>query len=196
MVTWPGGGPAGRAAVFLDRDGVVNRAPVVDGTPRAPRSVHDVVLLPLVDDACRRLKRAGLLLVVVTNQPDIARGLLASETLSIIHGVLRRRLPIDDVLVCPHDDADCCDCRKPAPGLLHEAAQRWGVELRRSVMVGDRWRDVQAGRAAGCATVLVDHHYSERRVEADLVVHGLHQAVPWILDRIGVGDEVGGRCRA
>jgi len=174
---------AARPAVFLDRDGVLNEPVLIDGRPHPPGSAADLVVRPDTIDACWRLHAAGLLLVVVTNQPDIARGRQTWEAVDAINAELRRRLPLDDVRVCPHDDKDGCGCRKPAPGLLIEGAAAWNIELGGSVMVGDRWRDVEAGKRAGCAVVLVKRDYAERTadVDADLVVAALHEAVPWIL---------------
>ena len=174
---------AGRRAVFLDRDGVLNRANVVDGVPHPPASLAELELLPGVKDACRRLDDAGLLLIVVTNQPDVARGTQTIDAVDALNRELAARLPLDEIRVCPHDDADECDCRKPAPGMLIDAAREHGIELAKSVMVGDRWRDVEAGRRAGCKTVFVAAGYSERPPEApDLTVRDLGEAVPWILD--------------
>jgi D-glycero-D-manno-heptose 1,7-bisphosphate phosphatase len=173
-----------RSAVFLDRDGVLNEPVVRDGRPHPPASLADLVVTPDTEVACRALGAAGLLLIVVTNQPDLARGHASREEVEAINQELRRRLALDDVLVCPHDDQDGCACRKPAPGLLLKAASRWGVDLGRSVMVGDRWRDVEAGRRARCATVLVHREYAERHATgADHVVGDLRAAVPWILRR-------------
>jgi D-glycero-D-manno-heptose 1,7-bisphosphate phosphatase len=181
-------GHAMRRAVFLDRDGVLNRANVVDGKPLPPASVEELELLPGVEQACRQLHEAGLLLIVVTNQPDVARGTQTIETVEALNRELSSRLPLDEIRVCPHDDADHCDCRKPAPGLLLDAAREHGIELENSVMVGDRWRDVEAGRRAGCATVFLDSGYSERPPEApDLTVGTLGEAVPWILERSAEG---------
>jgi len=171
-----------RPAVFLDRDGVLNQAIVREGRPYPPRSVEDLELLPGVAGACAHLRAAGYLLIVVTNQPDLARGAQEPATVEAIHRALLEQLLLDDVRICPHDDADRCSCRKPKPGLLVEAARDWNVDLARSVMVGDRWRDIEAGRSAGCRTVFIDHGYAERRPrEADLVVTALADAVPWII---------------
>jgi len=174
---------AARPAVFLDRDGVLNEPVLIDGRPHPPGSVGDLVVRPDTIDACRRLHAAGLLLVVVSNQPDIARGRQTWEAVDAINAELRRRLPLDDVRVCPHDDKDGCGCRKPAPGLLIDGAAAWNIDLGRSVMVGDRWRDVEAGKRAGCAVVLVQRDYAERTAnfDPDLVVAALQEAVPWIL---------------
>jgi D-glycero-D-manno-heptose 1,7-bisphosphate phosphatase len=173
-----------RRAVFLDRDGVVNRAVIRDGKPYPPEAVTDVEILPGVADAMQRLRAAGFLLVVVTNQPDVARGTQSRAQVDAIHARLTHDLPLDDVRCCYHDDVDACDCRKPKPGLLIDAAAAHGIDLAASVMVGDRWRDVEAGRRAGCATVFVDHAYAERRPERpDAVVASLSGAVDWILGR-------------
>ena len=170
-----------RRAVFLDRDGVLLPVVVRDGIPR-PIADEEVELLPGVAEACRTLREAGFLLVVVTNQPDIARGTVSAEAVERINARLRSMLPLDDLRVCPHDDADDCDCRKPRPGLLVDAASDWEVELASSFMVGDRWRDVGAGRRAGCRVIFVDRGYEEMlEVEPDAVVSGLPEAAEWIL---------------
>ncbi len=178
--------PAGgsRPAVFLDRDGVLNEPIVIDGRPHPPASIDDLVVRPDTFEACQRLHDAGLLLVVVTNQPDIARGQQTWEGVEAINTELCRRLPLDDVRVCPHDDTDRCRCRKPAPGLLVDAASTWNIDLGKSVMIGDGWRDVEAGKRAGCAVVLIKRDYAEKPAiaNADLVVATLREAVAWILE--------------
>jgi histidinol-phosphate phosphatase family protein len=169
-------------AVFLDRDGVLNEARVVDGRPFPPETVDEVVRPTGVDDACRRLHDAGWLLVVVTNQPDIARGQRTRAEVDEVNAAVVAGLPIAEVVVCPHDDADDCACRKPRAGMLVDAARRWDVDLHRSAMVGDRWRDVEAGRVAGTRTVFIDHDYDERRPDApDHVVVSLAQAADVLL---------------
>ncbi len=176
----------GRPGVFLDRDGVVNRAAVVDGHPFPPATVDDLEILPGVEEACTELRRAGLAVIVVTNQPDVARGTATRTSIEAINQAVCARVPVDDLVVCFHDDGDCCTCRKPAPGLLMEAAERWSIDLARSVMVGDRWCDIEAGRRAGCSTVWIDNGYSERRPEdPDATAPTLAEAVPWIVGRCG-----------
>ena len=169
-------------AVFLDRDGVLIRTFVRAGVPRPPESEEEFALLPGVAEACDDLRAADFLLFVVTNQPDIARGTTSPELVERLHDRLRGELPLNDVFVCPHDDADDCLCRKPRPGMLFDAASRWDVDLPASFMVGDRWRDVEAGRAAGCRVAFVDHGYSETpEIDADVVVSDLPEAAEWIL---------------
>jgi D-glycero-D-manno-heptose 1,7-bisphosphate phosphatase len=172
-----------RPAVFLDRDGVLNEPIIVDGKPHPPASAADLVLVEGAVDACRRLRSAGLPLVVVTNQPDIARGVQSWAAVNAINAALRRRIELDALMVCPHDDADGCACRKPRPGMLLQAAEQLAIDLSRSVMVGDRWRDVEAGQRAGCTTVLVRRGYDEPIGQADLEVDTLSEAMSWILQR-------------
>ena len=176
----------GVRAVFLDRDGVLVRAPVVDGKPRSIHRVQDLELEDGARDACVALSDAGFLLVVVTNQPDVARGTLSRGTVDEMHARLAELLALDEIRVCPHDDADDCACRKPKPGMLLDAARDHGIELERSFVIGDRWRDIGAGRSAGCACVLLDREYSEPMpVPPDVTVRSLGEAVAWILARSG-----------
>jgi D-glycero-D-manno-heptose 1,7-bisphosphate phosphatase len=141
-------------AVFLDRDGTLNRAFVQDGVSRPPTTEAQLRVLPGVPESLAELKRAGFVLVVVTNQPDVARGTLLQDTAERINAALREQLPlIDDVLCCYHDDADRCPCRKPQPGMLLAAAARFGIDMAHSFMLGDSWRDTDAGRRAGCTTI-------------------------------------------
>lgn len=171
-------------AVFLDRDGVINANLERNGKPVAPTSLAEFCILPGVADAARRLKDAGFLLVIVTNQPDVANGLTAKTTVEAMHEEIRRRLPIDDIMVCFHADADNCSCRKPKPGMILEAAARHGIDLASSYLVGDRWRDVEAGRAAGCHTIFVDYGYAQDHpAEPDKLVHSLREAADFIIGR-------------
>lgn len=173
-----------RRAVFLDRDGVINRAIVRDGRPFAPVTLDELELLPDVRDPLDRLRGAGFRLVVVTNQPEVARGTLSREALSRMHDRLAAELPLDDFRICPHDEADGCDCRKPKAGLLEAAARDADLSLSLSYMVGDRWRDVEAGRRAGCTTIFVDRGYDEPRPDSpDAIVGSLREAADWILSR-------------
>ncbi len=171
-----------RSAVFLDRDGVLVESTVRDGVPQSARNLAELQVLPGVARACERLHAAGFVLIVVTNQPDVARGTLSAEAVEDMHHELVERLPLDDIAVCFHDDADGCDCRKPQPGLLLAAAERWEVDLAASFLVGDRWRDVEAARRAGCVAILVDRGYAEPIAsEPDVTVRNLEEATEWIL---------------
>jgi D-glycero-D-manno-heptose 1,7-bisphosphate phosphatase len=171
----------GRPAVFLDRDGVLNKVFIRDGVPTPPHSIGQFRLLPGVPEACAELRAAGLVLVVVTNQPDIARGTQTRATVDRIHEHLRALIPLDEICVCPHDDPDGCACRKPQPGMLLEAAERLNLDLSRSVSVGDRWRDIEAAQRAGVRAVHIECHYDEKPVVgADAVATSLPDAMAWI----------------
>lgn len=170
-------------AVFLDRDGVLNDAVVRNGKPYSPAGLHELVIPPDVPDALRTLRAAGFALLVVTNQPEVARGAQMREVVEAINAALRARLPLDDVFVCYHDDRDCCACRKPQPGLLLQAAAEHRIDLARSFMVGDRWRDVEAGRRAGCFTVRLERHYDDPGPESPphYIAESFEDAASWIL---------------
>jgi D-glycero-D-manno-heptose 1,7-bisphosphate phosphatase len=171
-------------AVFLDRDGVINRAVVRAGKPHPPRNIGELEILPGVAEALKRLHNAGFKLIVVTNQPDVTRGIQTRSVVEKINAALQSRLPIDKFLVCYHDDKDQCACRKPKPGALLLAAQKNDIDLKASFMVGDRWRDIEAGRRAGCKTILIDYHYAEKkRVEPDYRACNLAEAADWILEQ-------------
>jgi len=176
---------AGSRVVFLDRDGVLNRALVCDGKPGTPSTLDEFVIAPDVPACLEELKQQGFALIVVTNQPDVARGTQSVEVIEQMHRRLQAELPVDDVLVCFHDEADRCECRKPRPGLLMEARRKYGVDLSRSFLIGDRWKDVDAGNAAGCRTVFIDYHYRERGpvTEPSVRVSSLRDAVDWISNK-------------
>lgn len=173
-------------AVFLDRDGVINANVERNGKPVAPTRFADFHILPGVEDALHRLKAAGFLLIVVTNQPDVSTGLTPRAECEAMHAEIRRRLPIDDIGVCFHTDADNCACRKPKPGMILEAAGKYGIDLAASYMIGDRWRDVKAGQAAGCYTIFIDYGYpQEQPMHPSDSVTSLAEAVDFILqDRV------------
>jgi len=172
-------------AVFLDRDGVLAEPVVVAGKPFAPESVDQLRILKQARILLERLKELGFLLIVVTNQPDVARGTLSGAELDRMHETLADALPVDEILDCRHDDGDRCECRKPKPGMLLEAARKHGIDLRASFVIGDRWKDVEAGTSAGCRTVEIDWGYRERRpsTEPDAVVSSLAEAVEWIIEQ-------------
>ena len=169
-------------AVFLDRDGVLIHSKVRGGKPYAIVEGETAVLLPGVEAACHRLKQAGYLLVMVTNQPDVVRGKTERRFVEVTNALLTEQLGLDAVEVCYHDDSDECLCRKPQPGMLTGAAARLAIDLAQSWMIGDRWRDIEAGRAAGCRTAHIDCGYQEQQaVGADLVRASLAEAAEAIL---------------
>lgn len=168
-------------AVFLDRDGVINEARVKNGKPYPPQ-LRDLKLTSRILETLMTLKSRGFLLFIVTNQPDVARKTLTMEDVSAIHAEICRQLPIDGVYTCFHDGPDECDCRKPRPGLILRAAKEHNIDLSRSYMVGDRWRDVDAGKTAGCHTVFVDYGYAEElRAVPDFVVRTTHEIATYIV---------------
>ena len=177
--------PALSRAVFLDRDGVINRSWVRDGKPYAPTSLAEFEILPGAVEAIAALKKAGFRVIVVTNQPDVAAGRVSRAVVEAMDKRVRETCRVDDVRVCYHAETEGCACRKPKPGLLVDAARDWGVDLRRSYMVGDRWRDIGAGQAAGCRTVLIDYKYAEQQAEnPDMVVTSLMEASQRILSEV------------
>jgi D-glycero-D-manno-heptose 1,7-bisphosphate phosphatase len=161
---------------------VLNRAFVRNGRPYPPKDLSELQILPQVPEALQMLKAVGFDLIVVTNQPDVARGTTKYEVVDAINNRLQTELSLDEVVACFHDDGDDCDCRKPKPGMLLRMEKERGIDLRRSFLVGDRWRDIEAGIAAGCKTIFLDHGYSERNpaAQADYVCKTLFQAVAWI----------------
>ncbi len=179
-----------KRAVFLDRDGVLNRAVVRDGRPYPPASADELEIIDGAAEALSRLRELGFLLIVVTNQPDVARGTQSRGEVEAIHGRLRETLPIDEFVVCYHDDSDDCGCRKPKPGGLLDAAKRHGIDLAASFMIGDRWRDVEAGQRAGCVAYFIDYGYAEKQPAPPFVrVRSLAEAAEKISrDSGGVDD--------
>jgi len=173
--------------VFLDRDGVLNRAILKDKKPYPPASLQELEIVPGALEALSSLKEAGFLLIGVTNQPDVARGTQRREAVEAINARLLAELPLDEILVCYHDDSDGCECRKPCPGLLLQGSAIYRIDLPSSFMVGDRWKDVDAGRRAGCKTVFIDYGYNERESDSspDRKVSSLTEAAEWILSSYG-----------
>jgi len=171
-----------RRAVFLDRDGVINKSDIREGKPFAPLTLTDFNILPGVSESLLKLRDAGYLNIVITNQPDIKTGRQSWDMLQLMHKQLIEQLSLDDVIVCPHSDEDRCSCRKPLPGMLIEAANKFLINLRESWLVGDRWRDIAAGQAAGCRCYFVDHGYLEQQPEQPFKsVNSLPEAVASIL---------------
>ena len=179
-------GPGGKhRAVFLDRDGVLNRSDVRGGRPFAPLCVEEFDILPGVADAVSELKAAEFLVVVTTNQKDIGEGLASMEVLEAMHDKLRAEVDVDDICVCLCGDH--CRRYKPNPGMLLDAARQWDIDLAASIMVGDRWRDVDAGKAANCLTYFIDCGYAESLNHApDHTVSDLPEAVRHILKSLSV----------
>jgi D-glycero-D-manno-heptose 1,7-bisphosphate phosphatase len=171
-----------RRAVFLDRDGVLNEAVVRDGKPYPPDSLPELHLTPNVRECLTELKAMGFLLIVVSNQPDVARGRQTRRAVEEINEFLAGYLPIDDTYICYHDNGDGCPCRKPAPGLLLEAARKHSIDLTTSFLIGDRWSDVEAGHRAQCKTLFINRGYIDKPPETAPTYEAisLRGAVDWI----------------
>jgi D-glycero-D-manno-heptose 1,7-bisphosphate phosphatase len=184
-------------AVFLDRDGVLNETWFdAEGVAHPPATVASTAVSPGARDACDHLRKLGFRLIAITNQPDVARGTQLRDVVEAINAHVRTSLDLDDVRTCFHDDADGCDCRKPLPGLILKAAVEWDVDPRRSYVIGDRWRDIEAGARAGCVTLLVQKDRSQdNRARADHTVDSLLEAARWIARRER-GQVEGGRWTA
>lgn len=150
-----------RRAVFLDRDGVLNRVVLVDGIPKPPKCIEEIEILPGVIDAIQILKKNNYLPVVVTNQPDVARGTTTKLHVDAINDHVGATTGINYFYTCFHDDVSECACRKPLPGLILQASQELGLDAPKSFMIGDRWRDIEAGQSAGCPTFFIDYSYNE-----------------------------------
>jgi D-glycero-D-manno-heptose 1,7-bisphosphate phosphatase len=179
-----------RRAVFLDRDGVLNRVIVRHGRPYPPASREELEITPHAGHDLAELKKLGFLLVVVTNQPDVGRGLQSREAVQQIHHALSKALPVDAILACYHGDEEGCGCRKPSPGMVLQAASEYAIDLANSYLVGDRWRDIDAGHRAGCTTILIDFGYTEQKParEPEARVRSLREAVAWIQRREAQGN--------
>jgi len=148
-------------AVFLDRDGVINHSIVREGKPYPPASIDELKLIPGAINSLKELAKEGYILIGVTNQPDVARGTQSREVVDAINSYIKAELPIVAIFTCYHDNKDDCLCRKPRPGLILQSAKEYDIDLAKSWMVGDRWKDIQAGQAAGVKTVFIDYHYNE-----------------------------------
>lgn len=164
-------------AVFLDRDGVLNNAIIVDGKPYPPQSVEELVIPLGVEDGLIQLKELNYLLIVITNQPDFARGTTPIEIIDKINNQLKQHLIIDEIYCCLHDNSDNCECRKPKPGMILDAAKKWNIDLDSSFMVGDRWKDIETGKNAGIKTILIDYKYNEKYIKADFTCNNFQEVV-------------------
>lgn len=171
-------------AVFLDRDGVLNRGYLKDGKSYAPREVKDFKLLPYVARSVELLKDNGYLVIVVTNQPDINNGLTTLDKVNQMHSLLKKKTKVDDIFLCPHTRDENCNCRKPKAGMLLEAAKKYQINFLNSFMIGDRASDIDAGSQVGCKTIFIDRQYREAKpIAPDFKTTSLHAAIKLILNK-------------
>ncbi len=174
-----------KKAVFLDRDGVLNKAIIKQGKPYPPESREELIIMSDAYSALTKLSKAGYLLIAATNQPDVARGKTSKAWVNAVNQTLMTQLPLDDFRVCFHDDKDLCLCRKPLPGLLLDAASEHGIDLKDSFMIGDRWKDIEAGQRAGCKTIWLNHSYAEisPNPPPNYTAYTLTKAADWIIQK-------------
>ena len=176
--------PLNNKAVFLDRDGVINRALVRDGLPYPPPSLGTLEIQPDVTKALNLLKEGEFLLIVVTNQPDVGRGTQKREMVEKMHAYLLNQLPLDDIYVCWHGQDGECECRKPSSGMLFQAEKKYGIDFKQSYLIGDRWKDIDAGKSAGCKTIFIDYQYNELlRSQPDYTTTSTIRASKWIISQ-------------
>lgn len=185
-------------AVFFDRDGVLVRPTIREGKPYPPRNLSETELVPGAAEALAQLRAAGFLLLLITNQPDVARGTQQRAVVDGINEYVRTHVRLDGCFTCYHDDIDACTCRKPLPGLILVASETYHIDPKSSFVIGDRWRDIEAGYAAGCTTILIDNGYDERRPTrpAHARVSSIQDAATWIL-KCGphpIGQQRLGKC--
>jgi len=163
-------------AVFLDRDGVINQALVRNGLPFSPANAAEFRWVEGIHAVSQQIVSSGFDIFCVTNQPDVGRGLQERAVVEVLHQMVQDELPIKKIYVCYHDSASQCDCRKPKPGLLLQAAEEFELELAKSWLVGDRWKDIDAGNAAGCRTIFLDYDYDEKlRSPPNHVIGSIHE---------------------
>ena len=152
-----------KAAVFLDRDGVLLRPKIINEKAYAIRKIKDFKLLPGVTKSIKKIRRYGFLVFVVTNQPDIRNNLVTENLVNRIHKKIKTKLKIDDFAICPHRQNEGCYCRKPNPGMILNLAKKYRINLKKSFMIGDRESDIKAGERANCRTIFINNNYNERK---------------------------------
>jgi D-glycero-D-manno-heptose 1,7-bisphosphate phosphatase len=164
--------------LFLDRDGIINEARIIDGKPFSPRSLNETSIVCGIREVLCILSKMGYYIIVVTNQPDISRKLMSQDTSDEINNWLAYCLPIDKIYTCPHQDSDNCNCRKPKTGLFLEAQQEYGIDFSKSWMIGDRKSDIEAGKNLGCKTIFLDKHYREDKpIDVDFTIKNIEEIV-------------------
>ena len=173
-----------RRAIFLDRDGTLNKAFIKNGLPFSPSSFNEFEILPGVKESLLKLKKLNFVCLLITNQPDVSRGKIKKNVVIQMNNFLKSEIKLDDIFICYHDDHDNCECRKPKPGLLLNAKKKWNINLNKSYMIGDRWKDIQAGINAGCKTVFINNGYKDnKKIKANFITDSLLDAV-YILEKL------------
>ena len=167
-----------RKAIFLDRDGTLNKAYIENGLPISPSSLNKFKIIKGVKKSINRLKKLNFLCILITNQPDVFRGKISKKTVVKMNSYIKKKIKLDDMFVCYHDNEHNCSCRKPKPGLLLKASKKWKIDLKKSFMIGDRWKDILAGKKVGCKTIFINNNYkNDKKVKADFTFKSLLKAV-------------------
>jgi len=167
-----------RKAIFLDRDGTLNKAYIKNGLPISPSSLNKFKIIKGVKKSINRLKKLNFLCILITNQPDVFRGKISKKTVVKMNSYIKKKIKLDDMFVCYHDNEHNCSCRKPKPGLLVKASKKWKIDLNKSFMIGDRWKDILAGKKVGCKTIFINNNYkNDKKVKADFTFKSLLKAV-------------------
>ena len=170
-----------RKAIFLDRDGVLNKAIVRNRKPYPPSTIDELEILEGVYEGIQLLKHSGYKLIVITNQPDVARGLTTIEKVNEINNSIIQLLNVDEIICCFHDDSEDCECRKPKPGMILDAVKKWDIDLSVSYLIGDRWRDIQTAKNIGLTSILIKYDYDEKKINANFECNNLEEAANFIL---------------
>ena len=167
-----------RKAIFLDRDGTLNKVYIENGLPISPSSLNKFKIIKGVKKSINRLKKLNFLCILITNQPDVFRGKISKKTVVKMNSYIKKKIKLDDMFVCYHDNEHNCSCRKPKPGLLLKASKKWKIDLKKSFMIGDRWKDILAGKKVGCKTIFINNNYkNDKKVKADFTFKSLLNAV-------------------
>ena len=180
-----------KAALFIDRDGVLNKLKEENGNLYSPHRLEEFKVLPKISQAIRKAKSLGFITILITNQPDVSRGKITLTELDKMHKLLLKKTLIDDIFICPHDSHFQCHCRKPKNGLIKMAIKKWDIDIKNSFLVGDTWKDIYAGFNSGCKTILVrnpqnydKHFWSKSDIRYDWSTKNLYDAVKKIEQRI------------
>jgi D-glycero-D-manno-heptose 1,7-bisphosphate phosphatase len=168
-------------AIFLDRDGVINHVLYHEGVnkPSSPWKFEEFQLYNGVEKPLEELRKMGFLLLIISNQPDISKGKIEEGMTEKVNKIIFEKLPIQDILICPHEDRHNCNCRKPKPGMIIELSKKWNVDIGKSFLIGDRWKDIEAGENAGCTSILLDKPYN-KDTKAEYRTKDLQSAVELI----------------